>query len=247
MLPDGRSRPNVTWQPASQVGFEAIGVASAEWWPYARRRWPVVTTNRYPVLALAAPTPSLQWMVYSSMLHVAGGEGGSIRHDDDGRPASTGCRRVCGRAMMIGGITVKLAGRGRRDQVKDRGGAAKGPRRLARAPAHRPRPRPGTTRRDGGPCGARIDDLRCICQCGPRPRRDPGHSSASNRMPRAAAVGRFCQPASNAATGINTLSCVLYGVDRRKATIITGRHCLRTAISHHGSNTTEYRKKKAPQ
>jgi hypothetical protein len=26
MLPDGRSRPNVTWQPASQVGFEAIGV-----------------------------------------------------------------------------------------------------------------------------------------------------------------------------------------------------------------------------
>jgi len=29
MLPDGRSRPNVTWQPASQVGFEAIGVASS--------------------------------------------------------------------------------------------------------------------------------------------------------------------------------------------------------------------------
>ena len=26
-------------------------------------------------------------MVYSSMVHVAGGEGGSIRHDDDGRPA----------------------------------------------------------------------------------------------------------------------------------------------------------------
>ena len=26
-------------------------------------------------------------MVYSSMAHVAGGEGGSIRHDDDGRPA----------------------------------------------------------------------------------------------------------------------------------------------------------------
>jgi hypothetical protein len=41
MLPDGRSRPNVTWQPASQVGFEAIGLRLAEWWPYARRRWPI--------------------------------------------------------------------------------------------------------------------------------------------------------------------------------------------------------------
>ncbi len=29
-------------------------------------------------------------MVYSSMIHVAGGEGGSIRHDDDGRPAPSG-------------------------------------------------------------------------------------------------------------------------------------------------------------
>jgi hypothetical protein len=27
MLPDGRLRPNVTWQSASPVGFEAIGVA----------------------------------------------------------------------------------------------------------------------------------------------------------------------------------------------------------------------------
>jgi hypothetical protein len=27
-------------------------------------------------------------MVYSSMVHVAGGEGGSIRHDHDGRPPS---------------------------------------------------------------------------------------------------------------------------------------------------------------
>jgi len=29
-------------------------------------------------------------MVYSSMVLVAGGEGGSIRHDDDGRPAPSG-------------------------------------------------------------------------------------------------------------------------------------------------------------
>ena len=29
-------------------------------------------------------------MGYSSMVHVAGGEGGSIRHDDDGRPPSGG-------------------------------------------------------------------------------------------------------------------------------------------------------------
>ncbi len=29
-------------------------------------------------------------MVYSSMVHVAGGEGSSIRHDDDGRPATSG-------------------------------------------------------------------------------------------------------------------------------------------------------------
>ena len=48
------------------------------------------------------------------------------------------------------------------------------------------------TRRDGGPCGARIDDFRCICQVrAPRPQRDQGHSSASNPVPRVAAVGRF--------------------------------------------------------
>ena len=29
-------------------------------------------------------------MASSSMVHVAGGEGGSIRHDDDGRPARSG-------------------------------------------------------------------------------------------------------------------------------------------------------------
>ena len=29
-------------------------------------------------------------MVYSSTVHVAGGEEGSIRHDDDGRPAPSG-------------------------------------------------------------------------------------------------------------------------------------------------------------
>jgi len=29
-------------------------------------------------------------MVQSSTVHVAGGEGGSIRHDDDGRPAPSG-------------------------------------------------------------------------------------------------------------------------------------------------------------
>ena len=29
-------------------------------------------------------------MVYSSMVHVAGGEEGSIRHDNDGRPAPSG-------------------------------------------------------------------------------------------------------------------------------------------------------------
>jgi hypothetical protein len=29
-------------------------------------------------------------MVYSSMVRVAGGEGGLIRHDDDGRPAPPG-------------------------------------------------------------------------------------------------------------------------------------------------------------
>jgi hypothetical protein len=32
-------------------------------------------------------TDTKSQMVYSSMVHVAGGEGGSIRHDDDGRPA----------------------------------------------------------------------------------------------------------------------------------------------------------------
>jgi hypothetical protein len=36
---------------------------------------------------MAAPTTSLQW---SSMVQVAGGEEGSIRHDDDGRPAPSG-------------------------------------------------------------------------------------------------------------------------------------------------------------
>ena len=43
-------------------------------------------------------------MVYSSTVHVAGGEEGSIRHDDDGRPAlqvTPQCRRDNGFATMI--------------------------------------------------------------------------------------------------------------------------------------------------
>ena len=43
-------------------------------------------------------------MVYSSTVHVAGGEEGSIRHDDDGRPAPSDdsqCRRDNGFATMI--------------------------------------------------------------------------------------------------------------------------------------------------
>jgi hypothetical protein len=98
-----------------------------------------------------------------------------------------------------------------------------------------------------GPCGARIDDL-LFARCGSRPQRDPGHLSASNPVPRAAAVWPVpANQRSNTATGINTLTCVFYGLDRRKGTIITGRHSVRTATWHHGSNTTGDRKKKAPQ
>ena len=39
---------------------------------------------------LCGRTDSKSPMVYSSMVRVAGGEGGSIRHDDDGRPAPSG-------------------------------------------------------------------------------------------------------------------------------------------------------------
>ena len=40
--------------------------------------------------ALYGRTDTKSPMVYSSMVHVAGGEGGSTRHDDDGRPAPSG-------------------------------------------------------------------------------------------------------------------------------------------------------------
>jgi hypothetical protein len=57
-----------------------------------------------------------------------------------------------------------------------------------------------------------------------------------------------CQPAIRFChRGINALTCVFYKLDRRKGTIIASRHCFRTATSRHGSNTTEDRKKKAPQ
>jgi hypothetical protein len=58
-------------------------------------------------------------MVYSSMVHVAGGEGGSIRHDDDGRPAPTGRRPVRARApapaMTIAKVELKFAHLSNRD------------------------------------------------------------------------------------------------------------------------------------
>jgi hypothetical protein len=54
-------------------------------------------------------------------------------------------------------------------QVAKRRRGQRTPRRVGRAVEHRPRAAPGTTRRDGGPCGARIDDLRCVCQVRPPP------------------------------------------------------------------------------
>jgi hypothetical protein len=49
------------------------------------------------------------------MVHVAGGEGGSIRHDDDGRPAPTGRRLVRARAMTIAEVELKFAHLSNRD------------------------------------------------------------------------------------------------------------------------------------
>jgi hypothetical protein len=46
--------------------------------------WATPTGSNEP---LYGSTDTKSPMVYSSMVHVAGGEGGSIRHDDDGRPA----------------------------------------------------------------------------------------------------------------------------------------------------------------
>ena len=48
------------------------------------RGWATPTGSNEP---LYGRTDTKSPMVYSSMVHVAGGEGGSIRHDDDGRPA----------------------------------------------------------------------------------------------------------------------------------------------------------------
>jgi hypothetical protein len=84
MLPDGRSRPNVTWQPASQVGFETIGVASSRVVAIPRRRWPVVTAVRSEQLTVCRGR-------YGPELY-----GKIIRIDDDpptlfvGAPARTG-------------------------------------------------------------------------------------------------------------------------------------------------------------
>ena len=84
MLPDGRAQPNVTWKPASQVGFEAIGVRLAEWWPYACRRYPVDTAVRSEQLTVCR-------VRYGPELY-----GKIIRIDDDpptlfvGAPARTG-------------------------------------------------------------------------------------------------------------------------------------------------------------
>ncbi len=52
---------------------------------------------------------------------------------------------------------------------------------------------------------------------------------------------------SNTATGINTLTCVFMDWIGAKEPSSSGRPSLRTATSRHGSNTTEDRKKKAPQ
>jgi hypothetical protein len=49
--------------------------------------WATPTGSNEP---LYGRTDTKSPMVYSSMVHVAGGEGGSIRHDDDGRPAPSG-------------------------------------------------------------------------------------------------------------------------------------------------------------
>ncbi len=52
MLPDGRSRPNVTWQSASQVGFEAPLARSAR-----RRRSAVLSAA--PAYADPVPDPHM--------------------------------------------------------------------------------------------------------------------------------------------------------------------------------------------
>jgi hypothetical protein len=49
--------------------------------------WATPTGSNEP---LCGRTDTKSPMVYSSMVHVAGGEGGSTRHDDDGRPAPLG-------------------------------------------------------------------------------------------------------------------------------------------------------------
>ena len=46
--------------------------------------------HKRPKSPLYGRTDTKSPMVYSSMVHVAGGEEGSIRHDDDGRPAPSG-------------------------------------------------------------------------------------------------------------------------------------------------------------
>ena len=74
-------------------------------------------------------------MVYSSMVHVAGGEEGSIRHDDDGRPAPTpadGYARGPARAMTIAKVELKFAYLSNRESPvrnanRDRSGAVRQP------------------------------------------------------------------------------------------------------------------------
>jgi hypothetical protein len=57
--------------------------------------WATPTGSNEP---LYGRTDTKSPTVYSSMVHVAGGEGGSIRHDDDGRPGRMNIVRVAAAA-----------------------------------------------------------------------------------------------------------------------------------------------------
>jgi hypothetical protein len=101
MQPDG-GRPNVTWQPASQVGFAAIGVRLAAW-PDACCRWPVDTAVRSERLTVCRVRDGPE--LYGKIMRI----------DDDpstlfvGAPARTGQEGGCGyvgRAGLGRGITA---------------------------------------------------------------------------------------------------------------------------------------------
>jgi hypothetical protein len=96
-----QQEPRSRMAPTGRYGRSSIRVSCLTRCPLPDtvRAW-AASGSMYGVTGWATPTGSNEPLygrtdtksptVYSSTVHVAGGEGGSTRHDDDRRPAASG-------------------------------------------------------------------------------------------------------------------------------------------------------------